>query len=186
MARINLLPWREEYRQEKKKEFFTQLVGVCILAGLVAYVWIASVDGAISYQKERNNLLNTEIKLLSEQIKEIQELKVKRRELSDRMKVIQDLQGTRPLIVRYFDEFAKAVPDGIYITSLSRKANTLNITGVSESNSRVSAFMRKLNDFEYFDAPDLKAVNAQPALGDQAARFTMVLKMVLPGDEGAE
>ena len=102
------------------------------------------------------------------------------------MKVIQDLQGTRPLIVRYFDEFAKAVPDGIYITSLSRKANTLNITGVSESNSRVSAFMRKLNDSEYFDAPDLKAVNAQPALGDQAARFTMVLKMVLPGDEGAE
>lgn len=186
MARINLLPWREEYRQEKKKEFFTQLVGVCILAGVVAYGWIFSVDNAIAYQNERNNILNNEIKLLSEQVKEIQELKKKRRELSDRMKVIQDLQGTRPLIVRYFDEFAKAVPDGIYVTSLKRVGNALTIDGVSESNSRVSAFMRKLNSSDFFDEPDLKTVDAVPELGEQAAKFTIHLKMVLPGDAEAQ
>lgn len=186
MARINLLPWREEYRQEKKKEFFTQLVGVCILAGVVAYAWIASVDNAIDYQNERNNILSNEIKMLSEQVKEIQELKKKRRELSDRMKVIQDLQGTRPLIVRYFDEFAKAVPDGIYVTSLKRVGNALTIDGVSESNSRVSAFMRKLNASKYFNEPDLKTVDAVPELGEQAAKFTIHLKMVLPGDGEAQ
>lgn len=186
MARINLLPWREEYRQEKKKEFFTHLVGVCLLAGIVAYAWIMSVDSAIAYQNERNNILNNEIKLLSEQVKEIQELKKKRRELSDRIKVIQDLQGTRPLIVRYFDEFAKAVPDGIYVTSVKRAGNVLSLEGISESNSRVSAFMRKLNASSYFDEPDLKTVDAVPELGDQAAKFTMQLKMVLPSEDGGE
>lgn len=186
MARINLLPWREEFRQEKKKEFFTQMAGVCILAALVAYVWVMKVDGVIAYQNERNNILNNEIKLLSEQVKEIQELKKRRRELSDRMKVIQDLQGTRPLIVRYFDEFAKAVPDGIYVTSVKRVANGLTIEGVSEANSRVSTFMRRLNASKFFDEPDLKTVDAEPALGEQAAKFTMQLKMVLPSEAEEE
>jgi len=180
MARINLLPWREEYRQEKKKEFVTQLIGVCILAALISWVWIHSVNSAIENQQGRNNLLAGEIKLLDTQVKEIKELKTKRQELLSRMKVIQDLQGTRPVIVRYFDEFSRAVPDGVFITSLSRNNNNLNIVGISESNNRVSDFMRRLNASEFFDAPNLKSVNVDPKYGDQSSRFNMQVKLVLP------
>ncbi len=185
MARINLLPWREEYRQEKKKEFVTQLVGVCILAALIAFVWIKAVDGAIESQQGRNNTLKNEISKLEEQVKEIQDLKKRRQELLDRMKVIQDLQGTRPVIVRYFDEFARAVPDGIYITSLKRTGNILEIEGVSESNNRVSDFMRRLDASEFFADANLKAVKSDPKVGSEADTFSLQINMVLPSEENS-
>lgn len=183
MARINLLPWREEFRQEKKKEFVTQLVGVCILAALIAFVWIKAVDGAIESQQGRNNLLNSEIAMLQEQVKEIQDLKKRRQELLDRMKVIQDLQGTRPVIVRYFDEFARAVPDGVYITSLKRTGNVLQIEGMSESNNRVSDFMRRLDASEFFADANLRSVVADTKGESQADKFSLQINMVLPGEE---
>lgn len=180
MARINLLPWREEFRQEKKKEYVSQLIGVCILAALISWVWVHSVNNAIENQQARNGLLTSEIKLLDKQVEEIKELKKKRRELLERMKVIQDLQGTRPVIVRYFDEFSRAVPDGVFITSLSRSDKVLNIEGVSESNNRVSDFMRRLNASEYFDSPNLRAVTVDPKFGDQSSRFSMQVSLILP------
>lgn len=183
MAKINLLPWREEYRQEKKKEYVSQLIGVCILAALISWVWIHSMNNAIENQQARNNLLSSEISLLDKQVKEIQELKKKRRELLERMKVIQDLQGTRPVIVRYFDEFARSVPDGVFITALSRNDKILNIEGVSESNNRVSDFMRRLNASEFFDAPNLRSVTVDPKFGEQSSRFSMQVNLVLPSAE---
>ncbi len=180
MARINLLPWREEHRQEKKKEFVTQLIGMCILAALVSWAWIHSVNSAIENQDRRNGTLKSEISLLDKQVKEIKELKKKRRELLERMKVIQDLQGTRPVIVRYFDEFARSVPDGVFILSLSRNNKVINIQGVSESNNRVSDFMRRLNASEFFDSPNLKSVTVAPNFGDQSSRFSMQVNLVLP------
>ena len=183
MAQINLLPWREEYRQEKKKEFISQFIGVCIVSLLVAYAWVNSVNSQIDSQKQRNRMLQQEIDLLSKQVKEIKELKKKRQELIERMKVIQDLEGRRSIIVHYFDEFAKSVPDGIYINSMARKGNKLTVEGVSESNNRISAFMRTINSSEWFADPNLSKVTASPALGAQAAQFSMVIKMVLPKDE---
>lgn len=180
MAKINLLPWREEYRQEKKKEYVTQLIGFCILAGLISWVWIYSVNNSIEGQQARNNLLTSEIKLLDKQVKEIQELKKKRRELLERMKVIQDLQGTRPVIVRYFDEFSRSVPDGVFVLSLTRTENSLNIDGVSESNNRVADFMRRLDASEFFDAPNLKSVTIDPKYGEQSSKFSIQVNLVLP------
>lgn len=180
MATINLLPWREEFRQEKKKEFIVQLAGVCILALLVAFMWIRSVDSAIASQNQRNGMLQAEIKQLQSQVKEIQELKKRRAELIDRMKVIQDLQGTRPIIVRYFDELVRAVPDGIFITKLSRTGVVIKIEGVTESNNRVSTFMRQLNDSSWFAEPNLKSVVANNKFGEQASVFSLELKTTLP------
>ncbi len=183
MAKINLLPWREEHRQEKKKEFVTQLIGVCILAGLISFVWIQAVNKAIENQQSRNSLLSSEIAILDKQVKEIQELKKKRRELLERMKVIQDLQGTRPVIVRYFDEFARSVPEGVFVLTLSRSGKVLNIEGVAETNTRVSDFMRKLNESEFFEKPNLRSVTVDPKYGGQSSRFSMQVNLILPSNE---
>lgn len=180
MAQINLLPWREEHRQEKKKEFLTQLGGVCLLAVGIAYLWVQAVEGAISAQNSRNNMLQTEITLLEDQVKEIKDLKKKRKELMDRMKVIQGLEGERSIIVHYFDDFARAVPDGVYITSLTRAGEVFSIEGVSESNNRVSTFMRQLDASEWFADPNLKSVVAAPQHGEQASIFQMQLMAVVP------
>ncbi len=186
MARINLLPWREEYREEKKKEFFVQFAMVCALALVLAYAWIQVMANAVDNQNERNAILQSEINLLQQQVKEIQELKKRRAELVERMKVIQDLQGTRPIIVRYFDELVRAVPDGIYIVSLTRSGDTITLEGVTESNNRVSTFMRQLDDSEWFADPNLKSVTADSTFGEQASRFSMLVKTVLPAGQQEE
>lgn len=181
MARINLLPWREELRREKKQEFLTQLAAVCLFAVIVCYAWVKSVDAAIATQKDRNGVLDNEIKLLSKKVEEIKQLKKERRELLDRMRVIQDLEGKRSIIVHYFDEFAKAVPDGVYITSLKRSGDVFSIIGVSESNNRISTFMRQLDGSDWFSDPNLKSVKAISGDVDGQATFAMDLKAVVPG-----
>ena len=183
MAKINLLPWREEYRLEKKKEFYTQLFGLGVLVGLSLLLWYSSVENAIERQNQRNKLIEDEIVLLDGQVKEIQELKKKRAELIARMKVIQDLQGTRPTIVRYFDELVRSVPDGIFINSLVRAGDFISIEGITESANRVSTFMRQLDESPWFAEPNLKSVTKEVKFGEQAAKFSLQLKTVLPADK---
>lgn len=185
MAQINLLPWREEMRQEKKKEFLTQLGGVCLLTVLVAFVWMRSVDGAITEQNARNNILDSEIKLLESQVNEIQTLKKKRKALLDRMQVIQDLEGRRAIIVHYFDEFSKAMPSGVFLVALTRKGEGFVIDGISESNNRISEFMRQLEDSDWFKDTSIISISSEPDAGAQAQKFSLRLTATLPG-EGAE
>lgn len=180
MANINLLPWREEHRLEKKKEYITQLFGFCLLVALSCFLWFTSVQSAIEHQNVRNKMLEDEIVLLDAQVREIQELKKKRAELIARMKVIQDLQGTRPTIVRYFDELVHAIPDGIFINSLTRAGDVVSIEGIAESANRVSTFMRQIDDSEWFAEPNLKSVTKEPKFGEQAAKFSLQFKTVLP------
>jgi len=184
MARINLLPWRDEYRQERKKEFFSVLVLVCILALAAGYAWVAWVNGTIENQNARNAMLKSEIAQLNEQVKEIEQLKKRREELLARMKVIQDLQGTRPLIVRYFDEMVRSVPDGVFFSSLNRAGNTFSMNGITESNNRVSTLMRNLDNSDWYTAPNLKSVVASPQNGEQASRFSMSVNTAAPNDKG--
>lgn len=185
MAKINLLPWRDEYRREKQKEFLGVLGVVAAVTALGVYIWISTINGAIESQKQRNDLLTKEIRALDQQVKEIQELKKRRTELLARMKVIQGLQGERPLIVRYFDELVRAVPEGVYLRTLKRAGDRVDVTGVSESNVRVSAFMRNLDTSEWFANPNLKSVKAAPQYGEQASEFTMSFATTKPKEEVA-
>lgn len=160
MANINLLPWRDEYRQEKKREFFSVLMLLLLLACLIAFLWYTYTNVAIESQQERNDLLNQEIAQLDEKVKEIEQLKKRREELETRIKIIQDLQVKRPLVVRYFDEFVRAVPEGLYFDSLQRTVDSFSVKGKTESNNRVSTLMRSLDRSEWFQAPNLKNVIA--------------------------
>lgn len=186
MARINLLPWREEYRQEKRKEFLAQLGIVVVIAAVAAFTWVQFVDGAISQQNSRNNILKTEIDQLEKRVAEINELKKRRQELIARMRVIQDLQGTRPTIVRYFDEVVRAVPEGLYFTSIKREGSIITVKGITESSNRVSSFMRNLDASEWFSEPNLRSIVANPKLGGDVQEFLLQFKAVLPVDQGGE
>ncbi|WP_317932190.1 PilN domain-containing protein [Halioxenophilus sp. WMMB6] len=158
MAKINLLPWRDELRAEKKKEFYTILAGVAILGGLVAFAWISMVNGQIESQKVRNDMLNREIAQLNKKVAEIKALKKKRADLIERMEVIQNLQGNRPQIVRVFDDLVRKIPDGVYLTELNRKGKQISFSGIAESNNRVSSLMRQLDESPWFEKPNLLSV----------------------------
>ena len=177
MAKINLLPWRQEYRAQKQKEFQQVAVLVVIAAAVSVFMWMKTVDAQIANQNERNQLLNTEIAALDKQVREIKDLKKRRQELIDRMRVIQELQGNRPLAVRYFDEMVRAAPEGLWLTHLKRTGKTLEVSGVAESNNRVSSFMRSLDQSEWFQSPNLTGVTAKPEFGEQASAFEMTVNV---------
>lgn len=180
MAKINLLPWREEYRQVKKREFL-EVAAVVLVAGLLAvFAWDRVVDARIDNQASRNDRINQEIAELDKQVKEISELKARKQEMLDRMEVIQALQANRPDIVRIFDELVKATPEGVFLTDLERVNDAMSLTGFAESNNRVSALMRNLDGSYKFTDPNLTKVEADQSLGEQGNRFEMRVQLTKP------
>lgn len=160
MTKINLLPWREERRQELKQQFFVILFGVLLIGAGSVYLVDMGVQSRIEYQNSRNQFIVSETKKLEQQIKEIEDLKKKRESLIERMKVIQDLQGNRPEIVKIFDEMVRTMPDGVFFTHVKSSGDSISMTGLAESNNRVSNLMRNLDASELFEAPNLSKVQA--------------------------
>ena len=183
MAQINLLPWREERRQELKKDFLVT-VGLVLALG-VGLILLADrvVDAQIQDQNKRNQYLADNIKVLDGQVAEIRELEKKRNQLLDRMRVIQELQGNRPIIVRVLDQLVRTVPDGVFYTALQTKDKTITIRGVAESNNRVSSLMRRLDSSDWLASPNLDAVRAAPEYGEQANTFNLTVKIQAPDSE---
>ncbi len=179
MAKINLLPWRVKYREEKKKEFIGVMAGVAIVAVGIAFLWVSHMNSKVDYQQQRNQMLQQEIAELDKQVAEISALQEQREELLSLMELIRNLEGTRSVIVHHFDELVRALPDGVYLTSVSRENDTMSISGFAESNNRVSSFMRNLDASEWYDAPNLSSVEAAPEEGEQANAFQMRVKTVV-------
>jgi type IV pilus assembly protein PilN len=180
VARINLLPWREEFRQEKKKEFLQIAVATLVVGLLFVGLWDRVVNAQMANQRDRNETLNQQISALDAKVKEIAELKERRQELLDRMTVIQALQSNRPEIVKIFDELTTAIPEGVYLTNLDRVGSDISLTGFAESNNRVSAFMRNLDQSYKFAEPNLTKVVADDELGEQGNSFDMRVKINEP------
>ncbi|RMF17859.1 MAG: pilus assembly protein PilN [Gammaproteobacteria bacterium] len=187
MAKINLRPWREELRAERQRQFVTSLAGVAIIALGLGFLWHQQVLRQIDYQEQRNNFIRSEMAQLEKQIKEIQNLKEKRKALIERMRVIQDLQGKRPVIVRIFDELVRTLPDGVYYTSLSREGDVLKISGLGESNSRISNLMRNLDKSDWFAEPNLTSVKAAED-GDREgmSAFDLTVRLETPETSDAK
>ena len=180
MANINLLPWREERRQELKQAFLVVLGLIAACAVVLVFLANMVVSNAIDNQKTRNSYLQQQISELDKQVKEIKELEKKRNELLDRMKVIQELQGNRPIIVRIFDELVRTLPDGVFYSELTRKGNEIKLKGIAESNNRISSLMRRLDKSDWFSEPNLTAVKAQPLYGEQASEFNLSFNISTP------
>ncbi len=186
MARINLLPWREQLREERKKRFIAAWVAVVILSVGAVFTADLYISDGINNQQSRNQYLQAQINLLNKQISEIKDLKQKKELLLERMKVIQNLQGNRPVIVRVFDEVAKTVPDGVFFKSLQLEGNQLSLVGVAESNNRISELMRNLDASDWFTEPNLTAVRKITVNRERMNEFDLTVKQINPGQGGEE
>ncbi len=160
MPKINLLPWRDELRKRREKEFIvTAVIAALMMGGVVLGVHL-HYESRIAYQNQRNTFIETEISALDKKIKEIENLKKERDRLIARTKVIQDLQAGRPEIVHVFDELVTTLPDGVYYTKVAQKGRGLNLHGVAQSNARVSSLMRSLSTSTWFENPSLVEITA--------------------------
>ena len=184
MAKINLRPWREELRAEKQKQFVVMILGAAIIAAGLAFLWKSDMDNRIAYQQSRNAYIETAGKKLDKQIKEIENLKRQRDELLARMKVIQDLQGKRPVIVRVFDELVRTLPDGLFFTELKRSGDQIDIVGMAESNSRISNLMRRCDESDWFANPNLSNVAAADNRRAGYSQFNLSVQQKTPEPEG--
>ena len=185
MANINLLPWREARRQKRKQQFLIGLGATLAGAALSVLLWDVTVTSQIDYQQSRNQYLRSQIAVLDQEVAAIRGLQHKRNQLIERMRVIQALQGNRPVIVRLLDQLVRTVPDGVFYTSLETKANVVSIEGVAESNNRVSSLMRRLDASDWLENPNLDAVETAPDYGDQATTFKLTVNLQLPEEEEA-
>ena len=159
MAKINLLPWREERRKELLKEFLIMLGFIA----LVAVITIGAVhfyhSQLIEMQKARISFIDKHIDEVDKKIVEIKELEKKKESLLSRMRAIESLQRDRPLIVRLFDELVRSMPDGMSVTKLTQlSGGTISIEGEAQSNARVSSFMRKIEQSAWLQGAKLKVI----------------------------
>jgi type IV pilus assembly protein PilN len=177
MARINLLPWRAERRANRQKEFYGML-GLAAAGGLVLSFLIWFYYGQqISGQNTRNQFLQAEIQKVEGKIKEIEALDKQKDRLLARKKVIEQLQANRSQMVHLFDSLVRTIPDGVILTSLKQEGDKLTIEGRSQSNARVSSYMRTLESSGWMTNPDLSIIEAKA--GDPGLPYAFTLSVLL-------
>ena len=180
MAKINLRPWREELAQKRKNAFVVNLVASAICAALIVLGVGFYFDMMKDRQNVRNAYLRDETSKLDRKISEIRKLKEKRARLLERLNAIQELQGTRPLIVRNFDELVKVLPDGAYYSSLTRNGDKVAVSGLAQDNTDVSMLMRNLDDSIWFGEPGLSRVTKA---GEERNTFNLSVLLTKPKAE---
>ncbi|HTX23159.1 MAG TPA: PilN domain-containing protein [Steroidobacteraceae bacterium] len=183
MPRINLLPWREVQRRERKLHFMIALGGATLAAMAFAFIAYLMFDSMIDAQQHRNNVLRNQIKILDRQIEEINSLESEKQRFIARMEIIEKLQRSRPEIVHLFDEIVRTLPDGVYLTSVKQTDTRLRFEGVAQSSTRVSSFMRNIDSSEWLKNPELEVVQANKG---EAFGSTFVLDAEQVSHAGAD
>jgi type IV pilus assembly protein PilN len=172
MPSINLLPWRQELRQRRRKEFLVGIIGAVVLAGIVTLIAHLTVSSMIDAQNRRNELLKAEIAELDKAIEQILALEEQKDRMVARMEVIDTLQASRPEVVKLFDQIVSTLPEGVYLTSVKQSGKKLEFNGVAQSSTRVSAFMRNIDASETLSSPELKVIQTGNTAGP-GAQFTL-------------
>lgn len=185
MARINLLPWREQLREQRKQQFVATLIGMVMLGAALIFVGDQVFSSLINEQLSRNSFIERENQALDARIKEIQELRQKRNELIERTKVIQDLQGNRPITSHVFDQLARTIPEGVYFTAVRLTGKHISIEGAAESNNLISNLMRRQDASDWLAAPSLAEVKALELDGQEASQFKLTVQQTKPHEDEA-
>lgn len=188
MPTINLLPWREELRKQRQKNFGLAAALAFVLGAGVVFAAMKYTDGNIDYQNDRNKYLQGEIKVLDEQIVEIKNLESVRERLLARMQIIEELQSSRPEIVHLLDELARSIPEGVHLEALRQAGARVTIEGIAQSSTRVSALMRNIDRSEWLTDPGLEVVEKLDGAGASSRSFTIFARQTAPksaaeGDE---
>ncbi len=173
MARINLLPWRDDRRQIRKREFWTQMITAGALSALAVFGGIMFMDKQNELQEANNAYLTGQIALLDAKIVEINALEKSKAKLLKKKEIIENLQGDRSLMVNIFDQIARTIPDGVALGAIKQTADSIQLDGKAQSEARVAQYMRNLDDSPYMKDPDLNIVVLQdpntPVAGQVAA-----------------
>lgn len=177
MARINLLPWRAERQKERKKQFFIMLAMSAAIGLAVWFVINSYYNGQISGQETRNAFLDQEIVTVQAKITEIQALEEKKNKLLNRKKVIEELQANRSQMVHLFDSLVRTIPDGVILTSIKQEGERLTLEGRSQSNARVSTYMRNFETSGWMTRPELSVIQAEG--DDKGLPYTFSLTVTL-------
>ena len=186
MPRINLLPWRDELRQQRQKEFLIS-AGIAVVFGvLVMFFTNVVFETRIENQISRNNILKTEIARIDKQISEIRDLESKKERLLARMNIIEQLQRSRPKAVKLLDQIVRTLPEGVYLTSVKQSGASLEVKGRAESSTRVSSLMRNIDSSTSLRNPTLQVVEAKEVDRRRVSEFTITGQQTpdAPGEEG--
>jgi type IV pilus assembly protein PilN len=178
MPRINLLPWREQERKVRRREFMVALGAAAFAAVIFVLGGKLLYSSWIDSQTAKNNLLKKEIVKLDAQIADIQDLENRKQRLVARMEIIEKLQRKRPEIVHLFDELVKTVPEGIYLTQMKETGKKLEIKGIAQSSTRVSTFMRNIDSSAWMDNPQLQVVESSKDSPTGGSSFTLTSEVV--------
>lgn len=184
MARINLLPWREERRKLRNREAQTLFGLTAAAAILIVFAIIWQYGLMIRNQETRNQMLTDEIAKVDEKIKEIEGLEKTRSKLLQRKTIIEQLQASRSMMVHLFDDLVRTIPEGVRLQSIKQTGDLLTLEGFAESNARVSEYMRSLEGSQWMGNPDLAIVEAKGP--DKRSRYAFTLRVNLrkPNAEG--
>jgi type IV pilus assembly protein PilN len=186
MPRINLLPWREAERKKRQRDFLIAVAGAFVAGVVVVGLTIFAYNQRIDFQQERNARLKAEIVELEKSIKEIDGLEQQKERLLARMEIIEQLQRSRPEIVHLFDEITRQLPEGVYLTGLKQSGSAVQLTGVAQSSTRVSALMRRIDASEWLSDPSVVKVETTDTGPARQAEFVVDLKQVRRGEQDAE
>lgn len=180
MPSINLLPWREELRKERQRNFAIA-AAAAVLLGIGGMLYAkGTVNGMIEYQQTRNEMLKNEIAELDAQIGAIRDLESRKERLLKRMEVIERLQRSRPEVVHLFDELARTVPDGVHLETVKQKGKRVTIAGKAQSSTRVSAYMRNIDKSEWLSDPGLDVVETKDTGPTRSSEFTIFAEQDSP------
>lgn len=183
MARINLLPWRAERQKQRQQQFYVMLA-VAVIGGLIAWFMVDSYyDMQIAGQQKRNQFLDAEIVKLEAEIAEIAKLDEKKSKLLARKKVIEELQANRSQMVHLFDELVRTIPDGVILTSIKQDGDKLVLEGRTQSNARISTYMRNVEASQWMRSPELSIIEAKGEERGLPFVFTMSVTMTDPAAE---
>jgi len=173
MPRINLLPWREQQRKERKIAFLIGLgaaTAAALLTLVAAYLWYGSM---IDSQRNRNTTLRAEISVLDRQIEEINNLEAQKQQFIARMQIIEKLQRSRPEIVHIFDTITRIVPDGIFLNEVTQSGKRFKFHGIAQSHTRVSTFMRNIESSTWLNKPELEVIETKKDNAAVGSDFTL-------------
>lgn len=183
MPRINLLPWREAERKKRQQDFMVALAGAVIAAGAVVGLTWFMFEQMIDNQQARNQRLETEIAELEKSITEIDSLERDKERLLARMDIIEQLQRSRPEIVHLFDEITRQMPEGVYLNGMTQQGSSVELKGVAQSSTRVSALMRQTDQSEWLTDPSVTKVETTESGPARQAEFVVTLKQTSPQSE---
>lgn len=177
MAHVNLLPWREKQRQHQKQQYLAALVAVAAIVGLIFWFVGQAIDQQISHQNSRNQYLEREIAALDNQIGDIKKVKENKSAIEQRMTLIKQLQASRNISPIVFDELAKLVPSGVAFNNMARTGNSIKIEGTSDSNNRLSDFMRALDNSVTFVSAELSTIKSDSSAARAVSDFTLTFSI---------